>query len=150
VKLDDVTARKLYLLKQSLVLPAPSRAGASEELATIAAKLDTDYSTAKFTYNGRILTLDDMEDLLRTSRDPNETRVLWEGWRAASSPQMKSDYVRPVELANEGSRELGYADTGGSAREHVESGLGKHLRHRRAEGLVAGVRLDGGIAGSWI
>ena len=35
VKVDDVTARKLYLLKQSLVLPAPSRAGASQELATI-------------------------------------------------------------------------------------------------------------------
>src|SRR5580698_2963116 len=43
VKVDDVTARKLYLLKQSLVLPAPSRTGASQELATIAAKLDADY-----------------------------------------------------------------------------------------------------------
>ena len=112
VKVDDVTARKLYLLKQALVLPAPSRAGASQELATIAAELDTDYSTAKFIYKGRVLTLDDMEDLLRTSRDPNETRALWEGWRAVSSPQMKSDYVHLVELANEGSRELGYADTG--------------------------------------
>jgi hypothetical protein len=33
VKVDDVTARKLYLLKQSLVLPASSRPGASQELA---------------------------------------------------------------------------------------------------------------------
>jgi peptidyl-dipeptidase A len=112
VKVDDVTARKLYLLKQSLVLPASSRPGASQELANIAARLDTDYSTAKFTYNGRILTLDDMEEILRTSRDPNETRALWEGWRAVSSPQMKADYARLIELANEGSRELGYADTG--------------------------------------
>jgi peptidyl-dipeptidase A len=112
VKVDDVTARKLYLLKQSLVLPASSRPGASQELANIAARLDTDYSTAKFTYNGRILTLDDMEEILRTSRDPNETRTLWEGWRAVSSPQMKADYARLIELANEGSRELGYADTG--------------------------------------
>jgi peptidyl-dipeptidase A len=112
VKVDDVTARKLYLLKQSLVLPASSRPGASQELANIAARLDTDYSTAKFTYNGRILTLDDMEEILRTSRDPIETRTLWEGWRAVSSPQMKADYARLIELANEGSRELGYADTG--------------------------------------
>ena len=112
VKVDDVTARKLYLLKQSLVLPASSRPGASQELANIAARLDTDYSTAKFTYNGRTLTLDDMEEILRTSRDPNETRTLWEGWRAVSSPQMKADYARLVELASEGSRELGYADTG--------------------------------------
>jgi len=112
VKVDDVTARKLYLLKQSLVLPASSRPGASLELANIAARLDSDYSTATFTYHGRALTLDEMEDVLRTSRDPNETRALWEGWRAVSSPQMKADYARLVELANEGSRELGYADTG--------------------------------------
>jgi peptidyl-dipeptidase A len=112
VKLDDVTVRKLYLLKQSLVLPAPKRPGASQELADIEARLGTDYSTAKFTYKGRTLTLDDMEEVLRTSRDPDETRALWEGWRAVASPQMKTDYSRLIELANEGSRELGYADTG--------------------------------------
>jgi len=112
VKVDEVTARKLYLLKQAVVLPASSRPGASRELADIAARLDTDYATAKLTYNGRTLTLDDMEDLLRTSRDPNETRALWEGWRAVSAPQMAADYKRLVELANEGARELGYPDTG--------------------------------------
>ncbi len=112
VKVDEVTARKLYLIKQGLVLPASSRPGASRELADIAARLDTDYSTAKLNYNGKTLTLDDMEDLLRKSRDPNETRALWEGWRAVSAPQMAADYKRLVELANEGARELGYADTG--------------------------------------
>ena len=112
VEVDEVTARKLYLLKQGLVLPAPSRPGAARELADIEARLDTYYSTAKLTYNGRTLTLDDLEDLLRTSRDPKETQTLWEGWRAVSAPQMKKDYERLVELANEGSRELGYADAG--------------------------------------
>jgi len=112
VKLDDITRRKLYLLKQELVLPASSRPGASQELSDIRARLNSAYSTAKFSYNGKSLTLDDMEDILRTSRDPNETRVLWEGWRTASSPQMKDDYTKLVALANEGSRELGYADTG--------------------------------------
>jgi peptidyl-dipeptidase A len=112
VKVDEVTARKLYLLKQAVVLPAASRPGASQELADIAARLEAGYATAKFTYNGRALTLDDMESLLRTSRDPNETRALWEGWRAVSAPQMTADYKRLVELANEGSRELGYPDTG--------------------------------------
>jgi len=112
VTADDVTRRKLYLLKQELVLPASSRPGASQELSDIRARLKSAYSTAKFTYNGKSLTLDDMEDILRTSRDPNETRVLWEGWRSVSSPQMKGDYTKLVMLANEGSRELGYADTG--------------------------------------
>lgn len=112
VTVDDITRRKLYLLKQELVLPASSRPGASQELSDIRARLNSAYSTAKFTYNGKSLTLDDMEDILRTSRDPNETRVLWEGWRSVSSPQMKGDYTKLVMLANEGSRELGYADTG--------------------------------------
>ncbi len=112
VPVDEVTARKLYLIKQGLVLPAASRPGAAQELSEIAARLDTDYSTAKFNYNGRVLTLDDMETLLRTSRDPKEMQTLWEGWRAVSAPQMRDDYRRLVELANEGSRELGYPDTG--------------------------------------
>jgi len=112
VKVDPVIARKLYLLKQALELPAPSRPGASQELADIAARLDTDYSTAKFLYNGQALTLDELESRLRSSRDPKETRAIWEGWRAVASPQMKGDYQRLVQLANEGSRELGYTDTG--------------------------------------
>ena len=112
VPVDEITARKLYLLKQGLVLPAASRAGAAQELADIAARLGTDYSTAKFNYQGQMLTLDDLESLLRASRDPQEMQTLWEGWRAVSSPQMKDDYRRLVELANEGARELGYPDTG--------------------------------------
>ncbi len=112
VTVDEATRRKLYLLKQGLVLPASDKPGASQELADIAARLDSDYSTAKFVYQGKTLTLDDMEDILRTSRDPNETKTLWEGWRAVSSPQMTADYTRLVTLANDGSRELGYPDTG--------------------------------------
>jgi peptidyl-dipeptidase A len=112
VKVDDATRRKLELLKRALTLPSSSRPGASQELADIKARLVSDYSTAKFVYQGKPLTLDDMEEILRTSRDPNEMRALWEGWRAVSSPQMKGDFIRLVTLANEGSRELGYADTG--------------------------------------
>src|SRR5689334_16855645 len=97
VALDDLTARKLYLLKQGLELPAATRAGAAQELADISARLETDYSTAKFSYKGQTLTLDDMESLLRTSRDPQEMQALWEGWRAVSSPQMKDDYRHLVE-----------------------------------------------------
>ena len=112
VRVDELTRRKLHLLKQELVLPAASRAGAADELARISARLRTQYSTAKFNYQGKTLTLDDMEDLLRSSRDPTQTRVLWEGWRAVSSPSMKGDYSRLVDLVNEGSHGLGYSDTG--------------------------------------
>ena len=79
VQADPVTRRKLYLLKQGLTLPASTKPGAAEELAAITARLDDDYSTAKMIYKGKTLTLDDMEDILRTSRDPVEMRTLWEG-----------------------------------------------------------------------
>ena len=112
IEVDPVTRRKLTILKRRLVLPAPSRPGAAQQLAEIGARLDVAYSTAKLEHEGKRLTLDDMEAVLRTSRDPNETRALWEGWRKVSSPQMKDDYVELVALANEGARELGYEDTG--------------------------------------
>jgi peptidyl-dipeptidase A len=111
VQVDAVTRRKLQLLQRALVLPAPSRAGAAEELAALGTKLDSTYSTGKFTYKGRTLTLNDAEDILRTSRDPAELKAVFEGWRTISPP-MAQDYARLVTLANEGSRELGYKDTG--------------------------------------
>lgn len=110
-KVDPVTRRKLDLLKRSLTLPAPARPGAAEELATIASRLDSTYSTGKFVYQGKTITLDDAETLLAAARDPDETKALWEGWHTIS-PVMRADYAKLVGLANEGSRGLGYKDTG--------------------------------------
>ncbi|QYC09780.1 M2 family metallopeptidase [Brevundimonas nasdae] len=103
--------RKLDLLRLGLVLPAPNRPGAADELAQITTRLDSAYSTGKFDYKGRQITLDEASLILADSRDPQETKALYEGWRTIS-PAMKVDYARMVEIANEGSRELGFADTG--------------------------------------
>lgn len=111
VPLDPVTRRKLDILKRNLVLPAPSRPGAARELAELSTKLDSTYSTGAFPYQGKTLTLSDAEDILAASRDPAETRAVWEGWHSIS-PVMKPDYARLVALANEGSKSLGYTDTG--------------------------------------
>jgi peptidyl-dipeptidase A len=111
VETDPVTRRKLEILKRALVLPAPAREGGAEELSTISSRLDSAYSTGTFSHNGTPIALDAAEDILRATRDPNETRTIWEGWRTVSPP-MRDDYARMVELSNEGARELGYADTG--------------------------------------
>jgi len=111
VQLDPVTRRKLDILKRNLVLPAPDRPGAARELATLSTKLDSTYSTGEFQLQGKTLTLSDAEDILAASRDPAETKAVWEGWHSIS-PVMKPDYARLVALANEGSTALGYADTG--------------------------------------
>ena len=111
VAADPVTRRKLDILKRAIKLPAPSRAGAAAELATLESNLDAAYSTGKLSYKGKTITLDDAEDIMRTSRDPVELKTVWEGWHAIAPP-MRSDYARLVTLANEGARELGYKDTG--------------------------------------
>ena len=111
VEVDAVTRRKLAILKRSLVLPAPQRPGAADEMATIASKLDSIYSTGKFEHKGKPITLNDAEDILAASRDAAELKAVWEGWRTVS-PVMRADYAKLVDLANEGSRGLGYKDTG--------------------------------------
>ncbi|WGM37786.1 M2 family metallopeptidase [Caulobacter sp. NIBR1757] len=108
---DPVTRRKLDILKRALVLPAPQRPGAADQMATIASRLDSIYSTGKFEFKGKQITLNDAEDVLAESRDPEELKAAWEGWHSIS-PKMTADYAQLVELANEGSKQLGYADTG--------------------------------------
>ena len=109
--LDPALRRKLNLMKINVTLPAPSRPGAADEMAGIESKLDSTYSTGKFVYQGKTLTLDDMEDVLAKSRDPAELKTVWEGWHTVSPP-MKADYVHLTAMANEGARQLGFKDTG--------------------------------------
>src|SRR5690606_8665603 len=111
VQADPVTRRKLDILRQGLTLPSPNRPGAAAELSEIATRLDSTYATGKFQYDGRELTLNDAEVIIAESRDPEVTRAMYEGWRTIS-PVMRDDYARLVEIANEGARELGFADTG--------------------------------------
>ena len=118
---DPVTRRKLDILKRALVLPAPQRPGAAEQMATIAGRLDSIYSTGKFEFKGKQITLNDAEDILAKSQDPAELKAAWEGWHSIS-PVMTADYAQLVDLANEGSRQLGYKDTGALWRSGYDMG----------------------------
>ena len=100
-------ARKMTRLRAGITIPAPSTEGAAEELAKITTGLDATYGTGTFNYKGKDLTLDELSTIIETSRDPEELKAVWEGWRTVS-PAMKDDYARMVEIANEGARELGY------------------------------------------
>ena len=111
VTTDPVTRRKLMLLKNGLVLAAPDRPGAAQEMADIEARLATLYSSGTAPVDGKTLHLEDLEDVLATTRDPARAKEVWEKWRLVSPP-MKADYVRLTALANEGARNVGYADSG--------------------------------------
>ncbi len=111
VATDPVTRRKLMLLKNGLVLAAPDRPGAAQEMADIAARLATLYSSGTATVDGKTLHLEDLEEVLATTRDPAKAKEVWEKWRLVAPP-MKADYARLTALANEGARNVGYADSG--------------------------------------
>ena len=100
-------ARKMTMLRTGITIPAPSTPGAAEELSQITTNLDATYGTGKFTYKGEALNLDQLSTIIETSRDPEELKAVWEGWRTISVP-MKDDYARMVEIANEGANELGF------------------------------------------
>jgi len=119
VQTDPVTARKLKLLKLYLVSPASTRPGAAEELTGLLTKLDSTYSTGKFTHKGKQLTLNDAEDIMAESRDPAELRAVWEGWHSIS-PVMRADYAQFAKLSNEGAQGLGYKDTGALWRSNYD------------------------------
>jgi peptidyl-dipeptidase A len=119
----NVTAdqrRKLNILKQSIVMPAPQDPKKSAELAQIAAQLGSIYGKGTYTTkSGETLSLTDMTARMANSRDYDELLELWQGWRQIS-PQMKSLYERQTELANEGAQSLGYSDLGAMWRSNYD------------------------------
>ena len=78
------------------------------------------------------------EELMRQLRDPNKLEEIWTKWHDYAKG-MKTDYVREVEIANEGARELGFADTGALWRGYDSA---RRLRSRVVAGLsqVAALR----------
>jgi Angiotensin-converting enzyme. len=96
--LDAETARKLKLLKLSLVLAAPSDPAKSEALARIAAGMEAAYGRGKWTPpGGEPLSLEEISQRLATSRDPKELAALWAGWHEVGAG-LRKDYARYVEL----------------------------------------------------
>ena len=118
---EDVE-RKLQLIKLSVTIPAPRDPALGAELSQTAASLQSDYGRAKWCPNGasgECLSLNDMENILATSRDPRQLLALWEGWHALARP-MRARYERMVELANQGARETGFADVGAMWRSNYD------------------------------
>ncbi len=115
-------ARKMKLLKLSLVLPAPKDPAERDELTKLAASLEGDYGKGKYCPEGdkgKCLSLGDMEEILAKSRDPEELKRIWLGWHQVSPPYRKN-YQRFVELSNKGAREMGFKDTGAMWREKYD------------------------------
>jgi peptidyl-dipeptidase A len=120
--------RRLNLLEVGLVLPAPSDAEQRAELTRIAAAMEAIYGAGKYcpgrpagqaeardegsaSEDAGCLDIEALSKILAESRDPQALQEAWTGWRTISPP-MRDEFVRYVELANAGARELAFADLG--------------------------------------
>lgn len=123
LRLPQDVARKFKLLKLSVDIPAPRDPAAQAELAKIAVSLDSDYGKGTWcpedAKTESCKELPDLEKLMATSRDPRELLEAWRGWHAIAPP-MRERYVRLVELANQGAKEMGFADVGAMWRSNYD------------------------------
>jgi peptidyl-dipeptidase A len=104
--------RKFLLLKLTVTAPAPPDEKEQKELSDVKVWLEGTYGKGKYcpASTTTCLTLDDMEDVLRESRDPKRLEEVWTGWRKISVP-MRPRYQRFAELSNKGAQDLGFKDT---------------------------------------
>lgn len=107
------TRRKLDILRTGLVLPASTKPGAATELNTIATDLQSQYGKGRGTLGGKEISGSDIEaEMGNPHHTPAEFAEMWTSWHDRVGAPMKDDYARMVAIANEGARELGFADTG--------------------------------------
>ena len=114
------TKRKLDLLRGGLTLPAPTKAGAAEELNTIATRLNSQYGKGKGTLDGQPINGSDIEEKMGALREPAKLSEMWASWHSNVGGPMRADYTREVEIANAGAKELGYADVGAMWRSQYD------------------------------
>jgi peptidyl-dipeptidase A len=116
--MSPATARAIQLLKLGVSAPAPDDPAKRAELARLLTELDAMYGAGKYcppaAANGvqpACRNIDELSEVLAKSRNFDELTEAWRQWHTISR-DMRPKYARFVELANEGARELGYADLG--------------------------------------
>lgn len=107
------SARAIELLKFGLDAPAPDDPAKRAELAALETRMTSMYGAGKYCPKGpaSCQNIDQISEMLATSRDWDEQLEAWTGWHTISPP-MRKDYQRFVELANEGALGLGFGDLG--------------------------------------
>ena len=112
--LSVTVTRKMKLLQMSQTLPAPRDPAQRSELARLATEMESLYGKGRYCPGDDKSKCQDLGALSQTmasSHDPERLLEVWRGWRQVAPP-MRDRYIRFVELANAGAKELGFADLG--------------------------------------
>jgi peptidyl-dipeptidase A len=120
-KLTPQTARALTLLKLGVSAPAPKDPAKRAELSAISSRMEGMYGAAKYCPEGPQSCKDQSQlvNIMAKSRKYDELTEAWTGWHSTARP-LRKEYVRFVELANEGAHELGFADLGAMWRSNYD------------------------------
>ena len=116
--LSPDTARGLMLLK-NVSAPPPSDPAKQAELAKILSDMEANYGAGKWCHkdkagNERCDTLQEIEKVVNNAElknSPEQIAEAWAGWHSTARP-IRDDYVRFVEIVNEGAKEMGFSDAG--------------------------------------
>src|SRR5688500_4638359 len=115
------TKRKLDILRNGIVLPAPTTPGAAARANDIQTKLQSAYGKGKGTLKGKPISGSDIEaEMGELNHTPAEYAEMWTSWHDNVGAPMKNDYVELVGIANLGAKELGFADVGAMWRSNYD------------------------------
>jgi peptidyl-dipeptidase A len=111
--MDAEDRRKVKLLRLSLSLVAPDDPKEGEELSRTVAEMQGMYAKGTHTPLGATAPVDlqSLSRILSESRDPARLEDAWVGWHRIGRA-IRGPFAHYVELANRGSHELGFEDTG--------------------------------------
>jgi peptidyl-dipeptidase A len=119
--LDPVVRRKLDMLRTGIVLPAPTTAGAADELNAISTDLQSQYGKGRGTLDGKPISGSDIEaEMGNLEHTPAEFAEMWTSWHDNVGAPMREDYAKMIGIANAGAAELGFADTGAMWRSNYD------------------------------
>ena len=112
-EMDTETARAIELMLRGSSAPAPDDDASRAELSAILTDMEGQYGSGKYCDKDgeNCRELQELETVLRESRDYDELLDVWQGWRQVSPPYRKA-YQRFVELGNEGAKTFGFSDLG--------------------------------------
>lgn len=105
---DPVLSRQLDVLRLSLSANQMDDA-LREDIVALSAEVESLFANFRPAYEGRALAANDIEEILRTSADPDERRRVWELSKEVGSKA--APLVRELaRLRNRAAHDLGYAD----------------------------------------
>jgi peptidyl-dipeptidase A len=120
IELPPDVARQIDSLRR-MEAPTPKNPESATALNRAKSTMEETYGKAKpCIAPGACKFLDDLQAILRQSRNPEELRLAWVAWHDATTP-LRAPFSEYVRLANEAAKDFGAEDYGRYAKQDYDS-----------------------------